>query len=96
MDCEGCADELVCGGAGQPCCAWDCGVAVDGGAGQGDCEASGCCGAGFCAGPTLIRVGAAAGGDVGGFCAANFGLGLGFGLALAFSAAVAGGAGAIT
>ena len=94
IDCDGCD---VCGGAGQT--GWDdcacCGELFDGGAGQAGCDALGCCVAGFGVGPTVMRVGAAAGADVpgeaDGFCAASFGLG--FGLDLVASAAAAGGAG---
>ena len=59
IGCDGCGVCDVCGGPGQTDCdVWDCGALVGGGAGQP--EASGCCAAGFCVGPTVMRVGAGA------------------------------------
>jgi hypothetical protein len=83
---------VVCGGAGHTDWdVWDCDALFDGGVCQ--TEASGCCVAGFCPGPTVMRVGpvacAGAPEEAGGF-AASFGLGFGFGLA---ASAAAGGVG---
>lgn len=92
-------EEPADGGSGQidPEDWAGCDDVVCGGAGQTDCEASGCV-ACLCVGLTVMRVEDAAGADAagaaGGFCAASFGLGFGFGLG--FASAVAGGAGPAT